>query len=107
MQEAMLTCIDITKPKIKISVAKLATRKILLKWLCKMANSVIGKHGELLEYCHLITNPKTGATWIRQVTGTDIIFFILNDKVLRARAKKVTYGLITCLIRPEKTDEPN
>ncbi len=50
MQEAMLTCIDIIKPKFEISAAKLATRKFLLIWFCKMANSVIGKQGELLEY---------------------------------------------------------
>jgi hypothetical protein len=37
----------------------------------------------------------------------DTIFFIPKDKVPRARAKDVTYSLITCLIRPEKTDEPN
>jgi hypothetical protein len=42
-----------------------------------------------------------------QVTGMDTIFFIPKDKVLRVRAKGVTYGLITCLIRPEKTNEPN
>jgi hypothetical protein len=35
------------------------------------------------------------------------IFFIPKDKVLGARAKDFTYSLITCLIRPEKTDEPN
>jgi hypothetical protein len=35
------------------------------------------------------------------------IFFISKDKVLQARAKDVTYSLITCLIRPEKTNEPN
>jgi hypothetical protein len=56
MQEAMLACIDITKPKFEISAAKLATRKFPLTWLCKMANSVLGKQGELLEYCHLIAN---------------------------------------------------
>ncbi len=87
-----------------------------------MAKSVLGKQGELLEYRHLIANPKTRATWthsygnkLRQlaqgmlgrVTGKDTIFFIPKDKVPRARAKDVTYGLITCLIRPEKTDEPN
>jgi hypothetical protein len=38
---------------------------------------------------------------------TVTIFFIPKDKVLRARAKDITYGLITCLIRPEKTNEPN
>jgi hypothetical protein len=42
-----------------------------------------------------------------QVTGIDTIFFIPKDKVPRARAKDVTYGLITCLIRPEITNEPN
>jgi hypothetical protein len=87
-----------------------------------MANSILGKQGELLEYCHLIANPKTRATWIHsygnklrwlaqrmpgRVTETDTIIFIPKDKVLRARAKDVTYGLITCLIRPEKTNEPN
>jgi hypothetical protein len=41
------------------------------------------------------------------VTGMDTIFFIPKDKVSHARAKDVTYGLITCLIRPEKTDKPN
>jgi hypothetical protein len=53
-----------TKPKFKISAAKLASRKFPLIWLCKMANSVIGKQGELLEYQQLIANPKTRATWI-------------------------------------------
>jgi hypothetical protein len=42
-----------------------------------------------------------------QVTGMDTIFFITKDKVPQAGVKDVTYGLITCLIRPEKTDEPN
>jgi hypothetical protein len=39
--------------------------------------------------------------------GTDTIFFIPCNNVPRERAKDVTYGLITCLIRPEKNDEPN
>jgi hypothetical protein len=50
MQEAMLACIGITKLKFEISAAKLASRKFQLIWLCKMANSVIVKQGELLEY---------------------------------------------------------
>ncbi len=36
-----------------------------------------------------------------------MIFFIPKDKVPRARANDVTYGLITCLIRPKKIEEPN
>jgi hypothetical protein len=50
MQEAMLACISITKPMFKISVAKLSTQKFTLIWFCNMANSVLGKKGELLEY---------------------------------------------------------
>ncbi len=50
IQEAMLACINITKPKIEISAAKLASRKFPLIYLSKMANLVIGKQGELLEY---------------------------------------------------------
>ncbi len=80
-----------------------------------MANSVIGEQGELLEYQHLIANPNLLATWthsysnelgwlaqgmLGQVTGMDTISFIPKDKVQQARAKDVTYGLITCLIRP-------
>ncbi len=63
MQEAMLACIGITKQKFKISATKLATRKFLLIWLCKMINSVLGKQDELLEHCHLVANPNTWATW--------------------------------------------
>jgi hypothetical protein len=58
MQEAMLACNDITKPTFKIS-AKLETRKFLLIWFYKMADSVLGKQGKLLKYQHLIVNPKT------------------------------------------------
>ena len=39
--------------------------------------------------------------------GTDTIFFIPRNRLPRARAKDVTYGLITCLIRPKKIEEPN
>ncbi len=39
--------------------------------------------------------------------GADTIFFIPKDKVPRAKAKDITYGLITCLIRPKKMEEPN
>jgi hypothetical protein len=87
-----------------------------------MANAVIGDNGELLEYKHLIANPKTRATWTHSYgnelgrlaqgmpgrnTGTNTIFFIKKDQVPKERAKDVTYGLITTLIRPEKIDEPN
>ncbi len=122
MQEAMLACIDITNPKFKLLAAKLSSQRILMMWLCEMANSVISEQGKLLEYRHLIANPKTRVTWTHsygnklghlaqgmpsQAKGTDTIFFIPWHKVRKERVKDVTYGLITCLVRPEKTEEPN
>jgi hypothetical protein len=122
MQEAMLACIDISKPTFKISAKQLASRKIPMTWLCKMANSVLGEKGELLKYRHLISNPKTKEVWghlygneigrlVQEMpgrnTGTNTIFFIRRDQVPRDRIKDTTYGLITCLVRPEKMDEPN
>jgi len=63
MQEAMLSCIDIIKPTFEISAQKMASRSFPMTWLCDMANSVMGENGELLEYRHLIANPKMRATW--------------------------------------------
>ncbi len=78
-----------------------------MMWLCEMANSVIGEQGELLEYQHLIANPKTRATWTHsygnelghlaqgmpsRTKGTDTIFFIPWHKVPKERVKDVTYG---------------
>jgi hypothetical protein len=42
-----------------------------------------------------------------QNTGTNTVFFVRRDQVPRNRTKDITYGLITCLIRPEKIDKPN
>ncbi len=42
-----------------------------------------------------------------QNTSTNTIFFIKKNQVLQDKAKDVTYGLITTLIRPEKIDDPN
>jgi hypothetical protein len=64
MQEAMLACINITKPRFKISAAKVANQKFPMMCFCKMADSVLSKQGKLLDNCHLIANPKTWATWI-------------------------------------------
>ena len=75
----MLSCVDIYKPHYVISMdlgilnytktpkligktytvtpKQMAQRKLPMKWLCKMANSVLGVNGELLEYRHLIAKP--------------------------------------------------
>jgi hypothetical protein len=101
---------------------QMSVRRIPMSWFCEMANLVVGDNGKLLEYRHLVSNHKTRSTWTHsygneigrlaqgmpgQNTGTNTIFFIKKNQVPRERAKDVTYGLITTLIRPEKIDEPN
>jgi hypothetical protein len=63
MQEAMLSCIDLTHPTFVITPEQMSRRKLPMMWFCKMANSVLGNNGELLEYWHLIAHPTTRATW--------------------------------------------
>ena len=81
-QEAILACVDISKPTYVVSQdlgllnfsenkkpvfeisAQLSSRRIPMTWFCEMANSVLGEKGKLLEYRHLISNPKTKAVWV-------------------------------------------
>jgi hypothetical protein len=85
MQEAMLTCVDVYKPRYILSAdlgilnfaatpklmgttytvtpQQMSARRIPLNWFCKMANLVVGDNGKLLEYCHLVSNHKTRSTW--------------------------------------------
>ncbi len=110
MQEAMLACIKITKPNAVMLAEKMASQKFPMTWFCEMANSVLGKNGELLQYRHLTANPKTRETWTHlygnergrlaqgmpgRVKGTDTIFFIPRHSVPKERTKDVTYRLIT------------
>ncbi len=102
MQEAMLACIDISKPNFKLAAQKMVSRRLPMKWLCEMANSVIGDNGELLEYRHLIANPTTRATWSHsygnelgrlaqglpgRAKGTNTIFFIPRHMVERRHVR--------------------
>jgi hypothetical protein len=135
MQEAMLACINIyrpkyilsedlgilnhtlspTKPTAKFTVTpqQMSMWRLQMAWFCEMANSVIGEGSELLKYKQLIPNPKTQAKWTHSYgneigylaqgmpgcnTGTNTIIFIKKDQVKKARAKDMTYGLITCLV---------
>jgi hypothetical protein len=97
-------------------------RRLLMAWICEMANSVIGEGDELIEYKQLIANPKTQAKWTHSYgneigclpqgmpgcnTGTNTIIFIRKNQVPTTRAKDVTYGLIACLVQPEKLDKLN
>jgi hypothetical protein len=113
-----------TKPTAKFTVIpqQMSMRHLPMVWFCEIANSVIREGGNLLEYKHFIANPKTQAKWTNSYgneighfaqgmpgcnTSTNTIIFIKKDQVPKARAKDVTYGLIKCLVRPEKIDGPN
>ena len=106
---------------LEVSAQKMASRAFPMTWLCEMAKSVLGENGKLLKDWHLVANPKTRATWTHsygnklsrlaqgmpgRAKGTDTIFFIPRHMVPKERTRDVTYGLITCLIRPEKIDKP-
>jgi len=41
MQEAMMACIDITKPTFELSAQKMASQKLPMTWICEMANSML------------------------------------------------------------------
>jgi hypothetical protein len=120
MQEAMLSCIDLTHPTFVVTPEQMSCRKLPMTWFCEMMNLVLGNNGKLLECWHLIANPTTCATWtylygneIRRLaqempgqnTGTNTIHFIPWDRVPREQSKDVTYGLITCLIRIDKPNQ--
>ena len=105
-----------------VTPQQMSVRRIPMSWFCEMANLVVGDNGKLLEYRHLVSNHKTRSTWMHSYgneisrlapgmpgrnTGTNTIVFIKKKQVPQDRAKDVTYGLITCLVRPEKIDKPN
>jgi hypothetical protein len=77
------------------------------------------KTGELMEYRHLVSNPKYRDIWRnaygkeigrlaqgvpRIVKGTDTIVFIHKTSVPQDRWKDVTYGHIVANFHPEKED---
>jgi hypothetical protein len=83
-------------------------------------NAVLDKEsGELMEYKHLVANPKYRTIWTQAygkelgrlaqglpniVDGTDTIKFIHKHDVPTERFKDVTYGRLVTSFRPEKED---
>jgi hypothetical protein len=85
-----------TETTFTVTPKQMSPCKLPMKWLCKMANSVVGANGELLEYRRLIANQTTRATWQHsyankierlaqgmpgQNTGTNTIVFIKKNQV--------------------------
>ena len=82
-----------------------------------MANAVIREDGHIMEYKHLIADPKTRATWQRscgneigrlaqgmpgRVEETNTIIFIKKTDIPADRQWDVTYVSFVCSYRPEK-----
>ena len=112
----MLSCCDIRQTS--LSARALTTRSFPKEVLAAVLNE---ETGELMEYCHLVGNPKYRKTWKNsygdevgrlaqgmpgRVEGTDTLFFIRKTDVPAQRWRDITYGRIVVSYRPSK-DDPN
>ena len=100
----------ITKP---FTNQQATSRKYPLRFLCDSASAVLDEEtGDLLEYRHLLKNPKYRDIWsksfgteIRQLaTTTKTIAFMSKSMIPQNRCKDITYGRIVCVYRSEKKD---
>ena len=96
-----------------VSPRSTATRKFPMQFLCDFANAVIdGDTGEIMEYRHLVKNPKHRERWqksfskeIRRLaTTTETIRFVKMSEIPKDRLKDKTYARIVVSERPEKSD---
>ena len=97
-----------------------ASRQYPLKFLTDFAGAVLDEEtGELLEYRHLIKNPKYAKDWKYsfgneigrlaqgmpgRAKGTNTLFFIHPNEVPKDRWKDVSYAKIVCNVRPQKAE---
>ena len=104
----------------QVTARQAASRQYLLEFLTEYANAVLDlSTGELLEYRHLIQNPKYAREWklssgneIRRlaqgigdrVKGTNTIFFVNKKELPQDCFKDVTYGKFVCMCRKNKEE---
>ena len=115
-QETMLAAIDVFQ--LTVTAKATSTRRYPKEMLAAVLNE---ETGELMEYRHLIANPKYRKIWkpaygkeigrLAQgipgvVDGTNTMIFIDKSQVPSDRWRDVTYGRICANFRPEK-DDPN
>ena len=96
-----------------ITARSTAARMYPQQFITDWANAVIDKEtGELMEYKHLLKNPKHRERWqnsfgkeIRRLaTTTETIKFICWRNIPKERLSDITYARIVCTERPEKKD---
>jgi hypothetical protein len=106
----MMDILGLTKP---FSNQQAASRKYPLQFLCDFASAVLDNEtGDLLEYHHLLRNPKNRDIWSKSfgmeirwlATTTETIAFMSKDMIPHSRRKDITYGRIVCNYRSEKKD---
>ena len=106
----MMDIPGITKP---FTNQQAAARKYPLQFLCDFASAVLDEEtGDLLEYRHLLKNPKYRDIWSksfgreirRLATTTETIAFMSKAMIPQNRRKDITYGRIVCTYRSEKQD---
>ncbi len=87
------------------SARKESAWKYPLQLLCYWEKSILDKKtGDLLEYRHLLKNPKYKDEWsqsfskeIRQLaTMTKTISFLTKPEIPQAQRKDITYGCVVC-----------
>ena len=90
-----------------------AARKFPLQFLCNWANGVIDKEtSELMEYKHLLQNPKHRPRWQRSFSKeiwrlameTETINFVSCKDIPKERLGDIIYARIVCTEQPEKKD---
>ncbi len=95
------------------SAQKVSAQKYPLQFLCDWAISILDNEtGDLLEYRHLLKNPKYKDMWIQSfsketrqlATMTKTILFLTNPEILQAQRKDIMYGCIVCTYCSKKKD---
>ena len=121
-QEVMLMTMEMSSKATTFTPRQAASRQFPSEFIMEYAGAVLdGATGNLLEYRHLIKDPRYKEIWgvsfgdeigrlaqglKGRVEGTNTIFFIHKHQVPYDRRKDVTYDRICCNVRPEKAD-PN
>ena len=112
----MFSCCEIRQQP--LSARAFTTRRFPKEVLAEVLNK---ETGELMEYRHLVRNPKYRKTWQNsygnevgrlaqgmpvRVKVTDTLFFVRKTDVPAQRWRDITYGRIVVSYRPSK-DDPN
>ena len=123
-QEVLFTVTDISGVGYELTPKSTASRKFPEQFFSEIAAAVLdGDTGELLEYRHLMKNPKYKAIWgnsfrnevgrlaqgmpgrISKEKATNTMFFIAQDDIPPDRRRDVTYAKVVCNYRDQKKEK--